>query len=309
MPYTRYQYHAAAQKFKKYPLSSETTYPEFEDLVVEEVTIPSHDSTLVPLSLIYREGTPRDGSAPTILRGYGSYGMSIEPYFVPSNLLWTTRGSIYAVAHVRGGGELGDAWHRAGKKSAKPNTWKDFIACAEYLIREKYTTNKKLAIAGGSAGGLLIGRAITERPDLFAAATSRVGLMNTARLEKMFGGPANTKEFGSSQDPEECKALLEMDAYLHIKDSTTYPATLVTTGMNDPRVNPWMPAKFAARLQAATTSDDPVLFSVNYQSGHGLASSKAKRTELWADIFSFALWQTGHPDFQPEPSDRPSAQN
>ena len=299
LPYSRYQYRVATHTFEARPLSSESAYPEIEELVVEEVTVPSHDGTLVPLSLVYRKDIPRDGRAPTMLQGYGSYGTSIQPYFVSVFLPWIKQGGIYAVAHVRGGGELGEAWHRAGMKATKSNTWKDFIACAEYLIEEKYTLPRKLAITGGSAGGILIGRALTERPDLFAVAIPRVGLLNVTRLEEMFVGPANTKEFGSLQNHEECKALLGMDAYLHLEDSVRYPAALITAGINDSRVNPWMPAKFAARLQAATAADSPILFSVDYAAGHGLASSNERDAELWADIFSFAFWQTGHPDFQP----------
>ena len=297
LPYTRYRY--ATGTFEEMSLSSKTEYPEFQNLVVEETMIPSHDGTLVPLSVIYQEGTPRDGSAPLMLRGYGAYGTSIEPYFVPDRLFWTVQGGIYAVAHVRGGGELGDAWHQSGKKTTKHNTWKDFIACAEYLIEKKYTSAEKLSINSASAGGILIGRAMTERPDLFAVAIPEVGTTNVLRLEKLGSGPANTKEFGSIQNPEECKALLAMDAYHHVEEKTEYPATLVTAGMNDPRVAAWMPAKFAARLQAATASDKPVLFSVDYQSGHGYANTNTKWASLFADIFSFTLWQTGHPDFQP----------
>lgn len=179
--------------------------------------------------------------------------------------------------------------------------WKDFIACAEYLIEKGYTSGKKLSINSASAGGILIGRAMTERPDLFAAAIPQVGVMNVLRKEETPSGPANIKEYGTIQDSLECKALLAMDAYLHIEKNTAYPATLLTAGMNDYRVVPWQPAKFAARLQAASTSEAPVLFLVDYEAGHGLAGSKSKRAESLADVFSFALWQTGHPDFQPTP--------
>ena len=298
IPYSRYEYLTATNEFKEQPLSSKTKYPEFENLIVEEVTVSSHDGALVPLSVIYRKGTARDSSAPTMLRGYGSYGFSIEPSFSPMLLSWITKGGIYAIAHVRGGGELGDAWHQGGKKATKPNTWKDFIACAEYLIENNYTTSEKLSIMGRSAGGILIGRAMTERPDLFAVSIALVGSMNALRFENTPSGPNNTKEFGTVKNPEECKGLLEMDAYLHIEDNTDYPATLVTTGMKDPRVTPWIPAKFTARLQAATTSENPVLLRVDYADGHGFASTKLKQAARWADIFSFALWQTGHPDFQ-----------
>ena len=300
-PGTRYHYQTKADYFAKQTLSAEAAYPEYQNLLVEEVSVSSHDGTLVPLSIIYQKGTPLDGNAPLMLRGYGAYGYSMEPHFSPDFLAWTTQGGIFAVAHVRGGGELGDAWHRAGQKTTKPNTWKDFIACAEYLIEKTYTSGKKLSINSASAGGILIGRAMTERPDLFAVAIPQVGVMNVLRKEETPSGPANIKEYGTIQDSLECKALLAMDAYLHIEKNTAYPATLLTAGMNDYRVVPWQPAKFAARLQAASTSEAPVLFLVDYEAGHGLAGSKSKRAESLADVFSFALWQTGHPDFQPTP--------
>ena len=300
-PGTRYYYQTSTDHFIKQTLSAEAAYPEYQNLLVEEISVSSHDGTLVPLSIMYQKNTPLDGNAPLMLRGYGAYGYSMEPYFSPDFLAWTTKGGIFAVAHVRGGGELGDAWHRAGQKTTKPNTWKDFIACAEYLVEKGYTSSKRLSINSASAGGILIGRAMTERPDLFAVAIPQVGMMNVLRKEETPSGPANIKEYGAIQDSLECKALLEMDAYLHIEKNTAYPATLLTAGMNDYRVVPWQPAKFAARLQAASTSKAPVLFLVDYEAGHGLAGSKSKRAESLADVFSFALWQTGHPDFQPTP--------
>ena len=165
-----------------------------------------------------------------LLFGYGAYGISIEPLFDPNILLWALEGGVLAIAHVRGGGELGNSWYKAGYKTTKPNTWKDFIACAEYLIESGYTQPQHLAISGGSAGGILIGRAMTERPELFAAAIPRVGCMNAVRMEFTPNGPINVPEFGTVTDYEECMALIEMDAYLHLCAGTQYPATLVTAG-------------------------------------------------------------------------------
>jgi prolyl oligopeptidase len=230
--------------------------------------------------------------------GYGAYGISMTPYFSPISLLPVYEGGIYAVAHVRGGGELGDNWYRAGFKTTKPNTWKDLIACAEYLVNEKYTSPKKIAINSASAGGILIGRAMTERPDLFAAAIPEVGCMNAIRMEESPNGPVNIPEFGTVKDSVEFMALMEMDAYYHLKKGVKYPATLVTAGMNDPRVIAWDPAKFAARLQATNSSDKPILFLADYAAGHGIGDTKTKSFQSLADVFSFALWQTGHPKFQ-----------
>ncbi|UOQ68440.1 prolyl oligopeptidase family serine peptidase [Hymenobacter volaticus] len=218
---------------------------------------------------------------------------------MPTFLLWTQQGGILACPHVRGGGELGEAWHKAGQKTTKPNTWKDLIACADYLVKNQYTSPGKVAINGGSAGGILIGRAMTERPDLFAVAIPEVGILNAVRMENSPNGPANTPEFGTMQKEEEAKGLLEMDAYQHLTPGTKYPATLVTAGFNDPRVIAWQPAKFAARLQASNTSGKPILFFTDYDAGHGIGDSRRKQFESIADLLAFGLWQTGAPGFQP----------
>ncbi len=296
--YQRYRYSTKEQEFLLENLSSQTAYPEYADLIVEEIMVPSHDGIFVPLSLIHHKDLKKDGNNPVFFLGYGAYGMSIAPFFSSSYLLPTTKGAILAVAHVRGGGELGDHWHQAGRKTTKPNTWKDLIACAEYLVAEKYSAPKKMAIYSGSAGGILIGRAMTERPDLFAVAIPEVGCMNAMRMEFTPNGPPNISEFGTVKDSVECVALYEMDAYQHIVDGEKYPATLVTAGMNDPRVIIWEPAKFAARLQAANASDRPVLFAVDFEAGHGMGDTKTTAFEAMADVVSFFLWQTGHSEFQ-----------
>ncbi|MCR5887248.1 prolyl oligopeptidase family serine peptidase [Hymenobacter sp. J193] len=295
----RYRYDVAGRRFVLEPLSSEAQYPEFNDLVVEEIMVPSHDGVQVPLSIVYKKGLKRDGSAPTLMVGYGAYSVSMEPTFMPPFLLWAQQGGILAVPHVRGGGELGEAWHKAGQKTTKPNTWKDLIASAEYLTKNNYTAPGKIAINGGSAGGILIGRAMTERPDLFAAAIPEVGCLNAVRMENSPNGPVNTPEFGTMTKEDEAKALLEMDAYHHLKPGTRYPATLVTAGFNDPRVIAWQPAKFAARLQASNAGGKPVLFFTDYEAGHGMGDSRLKQFESIADLMSFGLWQTGAPGFQP----------
>jgi prolyl oligopeptidase len=294
----RFRYSAVKNELNRETLSTLTEYPEYADLQVEELMIPSHDGVMVPFSLIYKNNLFKNGTNPVFMYGYGAYGAPMEPGFSPNMLLWTLEGGIVAVAHVRGGGELGEQWYRAGFKTTKPNTWKDLIACAEYLVKENYTSPQKIAINSGSAGGILIGRALTERPDLFAVAMPEVGLLNPVRMEEEPSGPANAPEFGTVTDSIEFMALLEMDSYHHVTDGTKYPATLVTAGMNDPRVIAWQPAKFAARLQAANASDKPILFLTDYESGHGIGDTKTKQFESTADILSFALWQIGHPDYR-----------
>ena len=288
----RYYYQNDLKAFKQENLTPVVTYPELEDIVVEEIEIPSHDGTQVPLSIIYKKGLKRNGENRMLLNGYGAYKWLNAPMLYPYLLYWIREGGVYAVAHVRGGGEKGDQWHQGGFKITKPNSWKDFIACSEYLISEGYTSPERFAVWGGSAGGITIGRAVTERPDLYAVAIIRVGLLNTLRSEIAPNGQNNVKEFGTIKDSTAFEALLEMDAFHHVKKETTYPAILLTAGLNDSRVAAWQPAKFAARTQTATNSDKPILLSVNFSEGHGFdRTQKSKREEL-ADIISFALWQT-----------------
>lgn len=289
----RYSFDHDSGKFRKESLFPTPDYPEFKNLKVEEIMVPSHDGAQVPLSLVYDKNLKMDGNNPVLIFGYGAYGISMKPFFSPSYLLPTINGAIFAIAHVRGGAELGNDWHEAGFKTTKPNTWKDLIACSEYLIAKKYTSPKKVGIYSASAGGILIGRAMTERPDLFAVAISEVGSMNTLRSEFSPNGPVNIPEFGTVKDSVGFYALYEMDSYQHIVDGVNYPATLITAGINDPRVTYWEPAKFAARLQAANASDYPILFSVDFNAGHGMGDSKTTFFESMADVMGFFLWQTG----------------
>jgi prolyl oligopeptidase len=206
------------------------------------------------------------------------------------------------VCHVRGGGEYGEEWHLAGKEATKPNTWRDFIACAQYLIDNKYTSPAHLAGEGGSAGGILIGRTITERPDLFGAAIDIVGCSDMLRMETTANGVPNIPEFGSTKSEDGFKTLYAMSAYHHVKDQTAYPAVLLETGYNDPRVDPWQMAKMTAQLQAATASAKPVLLRVEYQGGHGgIGGTEKQLQERLADEWSFLLWQFGVPEFQRKP--------
>ncbi len=217
-------------------------------------------------------------------------------------LAYLERGGVFAIAHVRGGGVYGNAWHDGGKKATKPNTWKDGIAAAEWLIANGYTSRAKVGVYGGSAGGIFVGRAITERPELFAAAVPTVGSMDTLRSEFSANGPANIPEFGTVKKEDEFRALLAMSSYHQIKEGQRYPAVLLSHGVNDIRVDVWQSAKFASRMAAATAKNDaakPVLMRLEYEGGHGSGSTRAQAQERSADIYSFFLWQFGVAEFQP----------
>jgi prolyl oligopeptidase len=271
---------------------------DFSQIVSEEVKAKSADGTMVPLSIVHKRGIAMDGSNPAWLEGYGAYGITLDPAFRPTWLAFLERGGVYATAHARGGGEYGEDWHNAGRQLTKQHTIDDFIACAQYLIEKKYTSTAKLAGEGTSAGGITIGGAVTQRPDLFAATLIRVGDSDSLRSELMASGPANIPEFGTVKEPDGFKALYAMDAYQHVKPNA-YPAVLLTTGVNDPRVAPWQAAKMAARLQASTNSGKPVLLRVDYDAGHGFGSTKSQRDSELADELSFLFWQFGVADFQP----------
>jgi prolyl oligopeptidase len=269
------------------------------DLVAEEVKVKSHDGLEIPLSIVHRKDMKLDGSNPLILEAYGAYGVVDTPGYAPRQLAWYELGGVYATCHVRGGGIYGENWHLAGKQLTKPNTWKDTIACGEYLVKNGYTSSARMALNGGSAGGITVGRAITERPDLFAVAVPEVGVLNALRAETSANGVPNIPEFGTVKDRQQFNGLLEMDAFHHVQDGVKYPATLLTTGINDPRVPAWESMKMAARLQAASTSGKPVLLRIQYDGGHGIGSTKKQRQELAADRWSFMLWQFGDARFQP----------
>ncbi len=298
-PWTTYDYEAGKDVFGKSEFNTAIAYPQFADLVSEEVEAPAKDGVMVPLSIIHKKGMALDGSNCCIMEGYGAYGYSIKPGFSILNCSLAERGVVIAKAHVRGGGEWGEAWYKAGWKTTKPNTWNDFIACGDYLVKKGYTSPGKLAGTGTSAGGILISRAITERPDLFAAAVCNVGCANAARMEFSPNGPVNVPEFGTVKDPAECAALYEMDGVAHVKKGVAYPAVLGVCGWNDPRVADWEPGKFVAALQAASTSGKPVLLKVNYDDGH-FTEEKIVTFKNFAGMAAFLLWQTGHPDFQPK---------
>ncbi|HEY6449660.1 MAG TPA: prolyl oligopeptidase family serine peptidase [Candidatus Cybelea sp.] len=265
---------------------------DFSGIVAHEVFAQSADGTNVPLSIVLPAQTTRNGENPALLDGYGAYGISLAPRFNPTRLAWLERGGIFAECHARGGGEFGEDWHFAAHIATKQRTIDDFVACARYLIDNNYTSSARLAGMGTSAGGVTIGNAIVQHPTLFSAALDVVGDTNPTRDEFAEGGPANIPEFGSVTDPVGFKALYETDPYIHIRDGVAYPAVLAITGANDPRVAPWIVAKFAARLQAATSSGKPRLLRVDYDAGHGmLGASRAQTQSLITDEYAFLLWQ------------------
>ena len=283
-----YAYDSASDKLTNTDIES-LNPTDFSDITSVEVTAPSADGTPVPLSIIYKKDLPMNGQNPCLMEGYGSYGLNIDPGFDATRLALLEKGIIIAYAHPRGGGENGEDWHIAGQKLNKQNTISDFIACAEYLIKQGYTSPAKLAGRGTSAGGITIGGALTQRPDLFTLCICNVGVMDALRMEAGPNGAVNTPEFGSVKDADGFKALDAMDAYQHVKDGTAYPAVLLITGANDPRVDPWQLFKMTARLQAATSSKNPILLRIDYDAGHGMGSSKTQRDLITADQAALLL--------------------
>ena len=267
--------------------------PNVPEVEVENVDVVSHDGAKVPMTLLYRKGLQRDGKNPTLLTAYASYGFSETAGFSAQRLAWFEQGGVLALANVRGSGVHGDAWYRAGQKANKANTWKDGIACAQYLIDQKIASPQTLAAMGTSAGGIFVGRVTTAAPHLFAAAIFDVGMMDTVRSEESANGITNISEFGTVKDPKEFPALLDMSTYHQIRDGVAYPAVMLVHGMNDPRVDVWQSAKATARLQAASSSGKPVLMRLDLQAGHGMGSTATQRNAMSADIYAFLLWQMG----------------
>ncbi len=275
---------------------------DFSDIVELRLHATAKDGVKIPVSLIYRKATTLNHANPTLIRAYGAYGLVQSPTFNPSTLAWLERGGILATCHVRGGGEFGEDWHRGGQKLTKPNSWRDLIACSEYLIERGFTRKERLGIMGGSAGGITVGRALTERPDLFAAVVPSVGVLDALRMEFTPNGPPNIPEFGSVTTEAGFRGLLAMSAMHHVKDGTRYPAVMLMHGVNDPRVEVWQSAKMAARLQAATASvpnANPVLLRLDYDAGHGVGASRNQRNVELADVYAFLLWQFREPGFRP----------
>jgi len=254
-----------------------------------QVFCPSRDGTRIPLFLTHRKGLTLDGMNPTYLYGYGGFDVSLTPSFSPGQVVWLERGGVLAVANLRGGGEYGQSWHEAGKKANKQNVFDDFIGCAEWLISNSYTSTPKLAISGGSNGGLLVGACLTQRPDLFGACLPTVGVLDMLRFQKFTIGWAWTSDYGSSDNPDDFAYLYAYSPLHNIKPGTAYPPTLITTGDHDDRVVPAHSFKFAAALQAAQSGDAPLLIRIETRAGHGAGKPIAKVIEETADRWAFLV--------------------
>ncbi len=265
---------------------------DFSDCEVVREFATSRDGTRVPLNILRRKGTVLDGSNPVLLYGYGGYGISLSPRFNSRMSVWLAAGGVYAVANLRGGGEYGEDWHKAGSLANKQNVFDDFIACAEHLVRRGYTSPARLAIEGRSNGGLLMGAALTQRPDLFRAVAAHVGLYDMLRVELDPNGAFNVTEFGTVTNPMHFEALYDYSPFHRVQDGKAYPAVLFLTGENDGRVNPMHSRKMAARLQAAG-SPAPVLLRISTTSGHGMGTSLDELIEQDADVFAFLFAQLG----------------
>jgi prolyl oligopeptidase len=269
-----------------------TSPVDFDDIEVVREFATSKDGTKVPLNILRKKGTKLDGNNPTLLTAYGGYSISLTPGFDSTRRIWFDAGGVYVIANLRGGGEYGEEWHKAGNLTRKQNVFDDFIASAEYLIKHRYTNPEKLAVQGGSNGGLLMGAFLTQRPDLAGAVVSRVGIYDMLRVELDSNGQFNVTEFGSVKEPAQFKALYGYSPYHHVRAGVEYPAVLLTTGENDGRVNPAQSRKMTAHLQALSSSD-AILFRSTAGAGHGIGSSLNERIAEEADILSFLFDHLG----------------
>ena len=287
-PTTIYQYDVTTGEGELWKTSDVPFDPkQFE---TKQVFYESKDGTQVPMFLVYKKGLELDGNNPTLLYGYGGFNISLTPSFSVSRLAWTEMGGVYAVANLRGGGEYGEAWHKAGTKLNKQNVFDDFIAAAEYLIDEGYTQPSKLAIQGGSNGGLLVGASMTQRPELFGAAIPAVGVLDMLRYHKFTIGWAWADDYGTSEESSEMFNYLKAYSPLHnLKEGTTYPTTMVVTADHDDRVVPAHSYKFAAELQRTHGGDNPVLIRIETRAGHGGGTPISKRLEQVADQYAFLV--------------------
>ncbi len=265
----------------------------FDDIEVVREFAPSKDGTKIPLNIMRRRGTKLDGTNPTLLYAYGGYGISMTPSFDFTRRLWFDRGGVYVVANVRGGGEYGEEWHKSGNLVNKQNVFDDFIACERYLVEKGYTSSPKLAIEGGSNGGLLMGAVLTQHPELPHAVVSHVGIYDSLRTELEPNGAFNVTEFGTVKDAAQFRALYAYSPYHRVKNDTKYPATLFLTGANDGRVAPYNSRKMAARLQAANAADTPILLRTSASSGHGHGTALTERIQQKADVLAFLFDQLG----------------
>lgn len=290
-PPTIYRYNLETGKSELFRRAEVKFSPD--QYTVKQVFYPSKDGTKIPMFIVHKKGLKMDGSNPTLLYGYGGFNISMTPGFSVSRLAWMEMGGVYAVANLRGGGEYGQDWHMAGTKLKKQNVFDDFISAAEYLVKEKYTQPSKLAIQGGSNGGLLVGAVLNQRPDLFGAALPAVGVMDMLRFHKFTIGRAWTSDYGSSENPDEFKALYAYSPLHNIKKGAKYPAVMVTTADHDDRVVPAHSFKYAATLQEMQAGNSPVLIRIETNAGHGAGKPTAKIIEEQADIYGFLMKNLG----------------
>jgi prolyl oligopeptidase len=291
-PPTWFRFDAARDKLVPTQLNSKPDYNFADATVFRDVAI-SKDGTRVPINILYRKGMNRNARNPVLLYAYGGFGISMQPNFSAMNRLWLDYGGVFAVINVRGGGEFGEPWHLAGNLTKKQNVFDDFDAGMRYLTEFRYTSADRLAIMGGSNGGLTMGAALTQHPQSMRAVVGQVGVYDMLRVETEPNGEFNTTEFGTVKDAAQFKALFDYSPLLRVKDGVAYPAVLITTGAQDGRVAPWQSRKMAARLQAATSSPNPVLLRTEFGAGHGIGTSLAVRIEEQADIYAFLVDQLG----------------
>jgi prolyl oligopeptidase len=305
-PRAWFRYDARTDRLVPTQLAGKPSF-DFADAEATRVMATSKDGTRVPLNILHRKGIVLDGKNPVLLYAYGGYGISMQPWFDPMNRLWLDYGGVFAVANVRGGGEFGEPWHVAGKLTKKQNVFDDFAACMRHLVEQKYTTPERLAIMGGSNGGLTMGAALTQNPQAMRAVVSQVGIYDTLRWETQPNGEFNTTEFGSTKDPAQFRALYDLSPLLRIKDGVAYPAVLLTTGARDGRVAPYESRKLVARLQAATSSSAPILLRTEETAGHGIGTALSTRIAEEADVYSFLVDQLGIAGpLSTQPSSRPA---
>jgi prolyl oligopeptidase len=291
-PRSVYEYRAKANETVKLPLTTPPPVDLSDVEVVREFAV-SKDGTKVPVNIMIPKGAKRDGTNPCLVTGYGGYGVSRAPGFAPERRILFDRGFVVAEANLRGGGEFGEAWHKAGNLTNKQNVFDDFAAVLQHLIEHKYTSPEHLAVIGGSNGGLLMGATLTQHPELMKAVVSFVGIYDMLRVELSPNGAFNVPEFGTVKDEKLFQAMYAYSPYHHVKDGAKYPAVLFLTGANDPRVDPMQSRKMTARLQAATASGAPVLLRTSASSGHGLDTSLSERIEEDVDVYGFLFAQLG----------------
>jgi prolyl oligopeptidase len=290
-----YAYRQGDAKLRQTALARKSP-ASFDDIQVTRLFATSKDGTKVPMTVLHKKGVKLDGNNPTLLYAYGGYGIIISPTFNPARRVWFDHGGVYVVANLRGGSEYGEPWHKAAVLTKRQNAYDDFFACARLLIDKGYTNPRRLAIEGGSNGGLLMGVALTQHPELFRAVVSHVGIYDMLRVELSPNGAFNVTEFGTVKNAEQFKALLAYSPLHNVKDGTAYPAVLLLTGVNDGRVDPSNSYKMAARLQAATSSDRPILLKVTFDSGHGIGASLSEAIDRSADVYAFLFEQLGMAD-------------